>query len=157
MKFWQNNQCWQFNLSDIDYFGKQISPRLFQIPWSGPKSCVGHSGPFWTFNIRKTVLKSSLKSPGRALSKNVTFELLRQIRSWNFLVKTCDIISYRPWNLKKTWWNIFKISIFQLLSITVRSGRIWRFQGAFMGLKTSVETCFTVDLPQKTPFSASKS
>jgi len=30
------------------------------------------------------------------------------------------------------------------------SGWIWRFQGAFLTLKKTVETCFTVDLPLKT-------
>ena len=61
------------------------------------------------------------------------------------------------WNSNNTWWNMFQYSIFQIISITVRSVRVWRFQGAFMGPKKSIKTCFTVDSLLKTPFSALKS
>ena len=52
--------------------------------------------------------------------------------------------------------NIVKFGIFQFLSFIFESGEIRRFQGALMGSKTSVQTCFTVDLPLKSSILRSK-
>ena len=45
--------------------------------------------------------------------------------------------------------KIVKFRIFQVLSFIFESDEIRQFQGAFMDSKTSVQTCFTVDLPLK--------
>ena len=51
---------------------------------------------------------------------------------------------------------IVKFRIFQVLSFIFESDEIRRFQGALMGSKTSVQTCFTVDLPLKNSILRSK-
>ena len=121
------------------YFDQQLwcQPRANWSYWV-KKSCKTRSFnelQFW-IRLNLTILLSfyELKKVGQNVF-NSQFFSEKQFSNYGRI----DFIHHK----------IVKFRIFQVLSFIFESDEIRQFQGALMDSKSSVQTCFTVDLPLK--------